>query len=62
MNQIVFVEAEGEIEDSHMSENEWIQAAFYTKEEMTQILETEQFSSRAQIGAWFFSIGGLDHL
>lgn len=62
MNQIVFVEAEGEIEDSHMSENEWIQAAFYTKEEMTQLLETEQFSSRAQTAAWFFSIGGLDHL
>ena len=26
-NQIAFVEAEGEIEDFHMSENEWIQAA-----------------------------------
>lgn len=62
MNQIVFVEAKGEIEDSHMSENEWIQAAFYTKEEVADLLEKEQFSSRAQIAAWFFSIGGLDHL
>lgn len=61
-NQIAFVEAEGEIEDSHMSENEWIQAAFYTKEEVAHILETEQFSTRAQIASWFFSIGGLDNL
>ena len=56
------MEAEGEIEDSHMSENEWIQAAFYTKEEVARILETEQFSTRAQIASWFFSIGGLDNL
>ena len=62
LNQIAFVEAEGEIEDSHMSENEWIQAAFYTKEEVSRILETEQFSTRAQIASWFFSIGGLDNL
>ena len=61
-NQIAFVEAEGEIEDFHMSENEWIQAAFYTKEEMASLLETEQFSTRAQIASWFFSIGGLDNL
>ena len=60
--QIAFVEAEGEIEDSYMSENEWIQAAFYTKEEVARILETEQFSTRAQIASWFFSIGGLDNL
>lgn len=62
LNQIAFVEAEGEIDDSHMSENEWIQAAFYTKEETERLLETERFSSRAQIAAWFFSIGGLDRL
>lgn len=60
LNQIVFVEAEGEINDSHMSENEWIQAAFYTKEEAAGLLKTERFSSRAQIAAWFFSIGGFD--
>lgn len=62
LNQVAFVEAEGEINDSHMSENEWIQAAFYTKEEMAHLLETEQFSTRAQIASWFFSIGGLDNL
>ncbi|MCI9296970.1 MAG: NUDIX hydrolase [Lachnospiraceae bacterium] len=62
LNQVAFVEAEGEINDSHMSENEWIQAAFYTKEEVAQLLRTEQFSSRAQIASWVFSIGGLDNL
>lgn len=62
LNQVAFVEAEGEINDTHMSENEWIQAAFYTKEEMAHLLETEQFSSRAQIAAWFFSVGGFDDL
>lgn len=62
LNQIAFVEADGEIDNSHMSENEWIQAAFYTKEEVAELLEKEKFSSRAQVAAWFFSIGGLDHL
>lgn len=62
LNQIAFVEAEGEINDSHMSENEWIQAAFYTKEEVAHLLETEQFSTRAQIASWFFSIGALDDM
>ena len=62
LNQIAFVEAEGEINDSHMSENEWIQADFYTKEEVAHLLQTEQFSTRAQIASWFFSIGGLDNL
>lgn len=62
LNQIAFVEAEGEINDSHMSENEWIRAAFYTKEDVARLLETERFSSRAQTAAWFFSVGGLDNM
>lgn len=61
MNQVAFVEAEGEINDSHTSDNEWIQAAFYTKQEVSHLLETEQFSTRAQMAAWFFSIGGFDN-
>lgn len=51
---IAFVEAEGEISD-HSSENEEIEAAFYTREEVAALLETEEFSSRAQIIAYFFS-------
>lgn len=51
--QIAFVEAEGNFED-HTSENEMIEAKFYTKEEVRELLETEEFSSRAQIAAYFF--------
>ena len=52
--QIAFVEAEGEFED-HTSENEQINAKFYTKEEVKELLETEEFSSRAQMAAYFFA-------
>ena len=50
---IAFVEAEGKFED-HTSNNEEISAAFYTKEEVKQLLLTEEFSSRSQIIAHFF--------
>lgn len=52
--QIAFVEAEGQFED-HTSENEQITAKFYTKEEVKELLETEEFSSRAQMAAYFFA-------
>ena len=52
--QIAFVEAEGNFED-HTSENEQISAKFYTKEEVKELLETEEFSSRAQMAAYFFA-------
>ena len=52
--QIAFVEAEGAFED-HTSENEQITADFYTKEEVKELLETEEFSSRAQLAAYFFA-------
>jgi len=55
---IAFVEAEGVISD-HTSENEEIEAAFYTPEEVKQLLETEMFSSRAQMAAYFFAYYGL---
>ncbi len=51
---IAFVEAEGELED-HSSDNEQIEACFYTKEEVAKLLETEPFSSRAQLAAYYFS-------
>lgn len=53
--QIAFVDAEGSLED-HTSENEQIEAKFYTKEEVRELLETEEFSSRAQMAAYFFTI------
>ncbi|MCH5255916.1 MAG: NUDIX hydrolase [Lachnospiraceae bacterium] len=51
--QIAFVEVEGGFED-HSSENEMIEAKFYNKEEVKELLETEEFSSRAQMAAYFF--------
>lgn len=53
--QIAFVDVEGSFED-HTSENEQINAGFYTREEVHDLLETEEFSSRAQIAAYLFSI------
>ena len=55
---IAFVEAEGTFED-HTSENEQIDAGFYTREEVSRLLETEPFSSRAQMAAYFFAEYGL---
>lgn len=53
---IAFVEATGNFED-HTSENESITANFYTREEVANLIETEYFSSRAQMAAYFFSCG-----
>jgi ADP-ribose pyrophosphatase len=52
--QIAFVEAEGVLSD-HTSENEQITAAFYTRSQVRDLLEQEEFSSRAQMAAWFFA-------
>lgn len=51
---IAFVEAEGDMEDN-TSDNEEIKADFYSKEEVEKLLETEEFSSRAQLAAFFFA-------
>lgn len=51
---IAFVEAIGSFED-HTSDNEQIEAAFYTKDEVKKLIETEPFSSRAQMAAYFFT-------
>ncbi len=51
---IAFVEAEGSFSD-HSSENEEIDARFYSREEIKTLLETEPFSSRAQLAAYFWA-------
>lgn len=53
MTQMAFVNAEGEFSDN-TSDNELIEARFYTKEEVRILLETEDFSSRCQIIAYDF--------
>ena len=40
-------------------ENEEISAAFYTREQIREMLKTETFSSRSQTVAWFFKNGCL---
>lgn len=52
-SQIAFVEAEGSISD-HTSANEWIEAGLYTVDEVKKLLETEEFSSRAQLAAYMY--------
>lgn len=52
---IAFVEAEGSIED-HTSDNEAISAAFYTREQINELITNQEpFSSRAQLCAWYFA-------
>lgn len=60
--QIAIVKAEGTLSDEFMSDNEDIEARFYTKNEVRQLLQTEKFSSRAQTMAYFFSKGGFDNI
>lgn len=55
---IAFVDAEGTFED-HSSDNEQIDARFYSREEVQELLKTEPFSSRAQLAAYFFVKCGL---
>ena len=43
----------------HTSENEQIDSRFYSKEEVWELIQTEQFSSRAQLAAYFFARGVL---
>lgn len=51
---IAFVEVKGNFAD-HTSENEQIDAAFYSRDEVSKLLETEPFSSRAQLAAYYFT-------
>lgn len=55
---IVFAEVSGTFSD-HTSANEDIEAAFYSRREVSDLLDTADFSSRAQMAAYFFSEGYL---
>ena len=58
-NRIAIIIAEGDVED-HSTANENIRAGFYTKEEVRELIENEEFSSRAQVLAYFYTEGCLD--
>lgn len=51
---IAYVEVTGDIED-HTSDNEQIKARFYTKDEVKELLNKCDFSSRAQMAAYHFA-------
>lgn len=55
---IAFAEVEGTLAD-HSSANEQITARFYSREEVKELLETEPFSSRAQMAAYYFAYHGI---
>ncbi|MBD5460644.1 MAG: NUDIX hydrolase [Lachnospiraceae bacterium] len=55
---IAFVDAAGSFDD-HSSANEDIEKDFYTREQVEKLLESEEFSSRAQLAAYFFTKGSL---
>lgn len=58
---IAFAEVEGDFED-HSSDNEQIEASFYSIDEVANLLRTEEFSSRAQLAAYFFvKLGGFSN-
>ena len=60
--QIAIVKVNGNLTDAFLSANEEIEAGFYTKDEVSKLLLTEKFSSRAQGMAYFFSKGGFDNI
>lgn len=51
---IVFAEVTGDFAD-HTSANEEIKANFYNRKEVASLLENAEFSSRAQMAAYFFT-------
>lgn len=51
---VVIANVDGELGD-HSEEDEWIEPAFHTKEELKELLKTANFSARAQMYAYFFS-------
>ena len=53
-NRIAFVHVKGSIDTQNSSDNEEIRAAFYSAEELSQMLETGSFSSRCQIAVYMF--------
>ena len=52
---IAFVEVVDDNIQYHTSDNEEIHAAFYSKEQVKKLIETDYFSSRAQMAAYFFT-------
>ena len=56
---IAFVEVDvsSDLCQDHSSDNEQIDARFYTKDEVKELLAQHEFSSRAQLAAFYFAYG-----
>ena len=57
---LVFAEVEGTLPEGvseHTEADEWIRPGFFSREEVAQMLREERFSGRAQMAAYFFSVG-----
>lgn len=52
---IAFAEVVGEPDSTGTSANEEIHADLYTREQVRELLETAEFSSRAQMAAYYFA-------
>lgn len=59
MTNIVIVRASGEISTIAQSENEEIEPKLFSKEELKELLSTEEFSSRSQLAAWIYCNDGF---
>ncbi len=59
VNQLIIADVEGDISD-HTEDDELIEADFYTKEEVANLLKTQTFTARAQFVAYAFSLGLFD--
>lgn len=52
---IAFADVEGDPDSVGASANEQIQASLYTREQVRELLKTAEFSSRAQMAAYYFA-------
>ena len=52
------VDESAALSQDYTSDNEQIDARFYTKEEVKELLAHYEFSSRAQLAAFYFAYGG----
>lgn len=52
---VVFLEAEGELSDANLTEDEEITPILVTRKEAEQLIKTAPFSGRAQMAAWSFA-------
>lgn len=51
---VILLEAEGELSDAHLTEDEEIIPMLLSKEQLEELLFTQPFSARAQMAAWMF--------